>query len=438
MARVQPFQPARPAERAPDAKAGGRVAAIDVGASKFAVLTGGLSPQGALEIQGAGVACARKGALGAPLDFEAAVRALRVALDEAEADGGAPIESAAVSYSGPGVRSERATGVAQVRGAVEPKDCKLAIEAARDAVGTGPRAALHAIPLSYRVDDGEPVADPRGLSGSRLSVEVTVVTAPAAALEGLRDLAREAGVRLVRVAAGPYVSALSALTAADRAGSALAIDLGAGATGAAGFAGGGLAFCETLPIGGARLTEDLAAHLGASFAAAERAKLAYAGLAAIPAGKVEIPRLGPDGRLEPALVDPRDLQRFLQPGLQQVFERVAARLLAGRFDVSACRRIVLMGGGAQLAGAQSAAERVFARPVEIAAPESALEDFDASAPAFAAAAGLLRWRLDRPPEAAPAPPAAQTAFQNVYRRPGEDVPDEGPVGRALAWLRENL
>lgn len=432
---VKPTQGAMEGPRAPWA------AAIDIGISKCAVMIGSLSAEGDVLARGIGVQSARRGPRGAPSDFDAAVRSLRVALDQAERDSGLVVETAAAAYSGPGVRSARAHGATKLlRGVVDVRDAKAALDAARDAVCEEGRVALHVAPICYRIDEGPPLADPRGKTGKRLEAEVLVVTAPQGAISGMEDLAREAGLRLTRVVAGPYCAGLACTAPEQRREGALVIDLGASATGIAAYVGAGLVYCETLPIGGARLSEDLAAQFGTSFAAADRAKVAYGGQAGLAARgvRVEVPRLGTDGRLEPAMVDPAALHALLAPMLTQIFERVAARVAKAGFVSEDFQSIALTGGGALLAGASTAAQRCLAIPAEVAAVDG-LEGSEHSetAPTFSAAAGLLRWALDRPAEASLGTEFASKPARRPARGAVPAAP-EGKVARAWDWFCQNL
>lgn len=425
----------KPATRAPWA------AAIDIGLSKCAVMIGSLDSEGDLLPRGIGVQSARRGPRGEPCDFDAAARCLRVALDQAERASGLVVETALAAYCGPGIRSTRAHGITKLlRGVVDARDAKAALDAARDAACDPGRAALHVVPLCYRIDDGPPMADPRGKTGQRLAAEVLVVTAPQAAIAGIEDLARDAGLRLTRVIAGPYATGLACTAPAQRQEGALVIDLGASATGIAAYVGAGLVHCETLPVGGARLSEDLAGQFGTSFAAAERAKVAYGGQAGLAARgvRVEIPRLSADGRLEAALVDPAALHSLLNPMLSHVFELVAARIAKAGFVAQDFQSVAVTGGGAMLANACAAAQRCLGIPAEIAIVDG-LEagEHGANAPIFSTCAGLLRWALDRPIEASLGQAHPPKANKKALRPAAPPAPERA-VGRAWEWLRENL
>lgn len=417
-------------------------AAVDVGFSKAAVLVGELDPMGDLLIRGLGVQSPRRNAAGAPSDFDAAARALRVAVDQAERMSGLFIETAIASYSGPGVRSSRIFGATKLlRPVVDREDVRAALAAARDAALSPGRVALHVVPICYHLDDGPPVHDPRGKRGKTLSADVLVVSAPLAAIQGLEELAREAGLRLSHVVAAPYAAGLGGLSPEDREEGVLLLDIGAGSTGLVAFRDGVLLHSETLPLGGVRVTEELAAQFGTTFAAAERAKVAFGNLAGSDARGVqfETPRLGAEGRLEAASLDADTLQRLISPALREILTRSAKRAAVAGLDADTTPRLVLSGGGALLAQATALAEQVFGRPAEVAHVEGLeLTPRAAAAPAFAVAGGLLRYALNRPPEAAVPVSSRAAPVAGLAPRGGDASAVREAVGRAWGWLRENL
>jgi cell division protein FtsA len=176
------------------------------------------------------------------------------------------------------------------------------------------------------------------------------------------------------------------------------IDFGAGVTSAAAFHDGGLVHVETLPMGGSRATSDLAQGLGTTYAAAERMKIQHGAASLAAAGAldmVEAPRLGQDGRLEAHQCSRADIAQVLRPRVEEILELMDGRLSkASATGRPLPRRIVLTGGSSQMPCLQELAEDVFRAPVRLARPANVKglgETY--SSPAFAAAAGLLRWDL---------------------------------------------
>ncbi|MBU6406197.1 MAG: cell division protein FtsA [Alphaproteobacteria bacterium] len=407
------------------------VTAVDVGVSKtvcaLAVMSGARA-----DLIGAGVIASPNAASGKAADFIQAVRALRLAADEAERSAGVAVTEAVASYSGPDLGTIIVEGRVQAKaGVVSAKDEAKAVQAAVAAARDPAYRILHTAVLGFRVDGGARVAEPRGLEGRRLAAEVAVVRAPTAHLAALVQCAGEAGLVIRRIVAGPLAAGLAALDPDDRDG-ALVIDLGAGGVGLALFGAQGLVYASTLKGGGVRVTRSVAAALDTSFAAAEKAKILYASDCGLADRRdtVETPRLGPDGRLEPARVLRRAIQDAAGDRLDAIFADVARTLRRAGFALPA--HAVLVGGGAHLAGAAEIASARLGAPVVVGGVCTipGLEQAMSSAP-FATAAGLLRWIVETPPSAAPA-----LSFSASSRRSAQG--GQAALLRAWRWLQESF
>lgn len=383
------------------------VAALDVGVSKTVCLAArrdpvlDMHPERPLRVLGVGQQTAPAIASGKPADFDACARAIQVAIEEAAIMAGAPIKRVVASYSGPGIGAQIVRGAARVKGLViTGRDVENAINAAMQAAPTPQLSFLHVEPLRYTIDDGEPIADPHGHPGKMLAVDACVVTAPTDALNALKSCIRQAGADVEEIVAGPKVAGLAALTPEEREAGALVVDLGAGAIGIAAFAAEGLVHAETISAGGVRLTRDLALKLQTTFAAAERVKLHFGAVANAcdPREAVAAPRLGEDGRLEAATALRGAIADTLTPRLYEMLLTVRERLTrAGFAGANGPQRAVLVGGGAMIPGIRDLAVEALGMPVRIGRPfELCGFDHGEVGPAYAAAAGMLRYRLDTP------------------------------------------
>jgi cell division protein FtsA len=383
------------------------IAALDVGVSKTVCLAArrdpvlDMHPDRPLRVLGVGHQTAPAIASGKPADFDACARAIEVALAEAAAMAGASISRVVASYSGPGISSQIVRGAVRVKGQViTGRDVENALTAAVHAAPTPQRAVLHVEPLAYSIDDGENIADPHGHAGRMLAVEACVVTAPLDAVSALRSCVRAAGADVEEIIAAPKAAALAALTAEERQEGAVLIDLGAGTTGIAAFVDDTLVHCETIAVGGVRLTRDLAAKLQTTFAAAERVKLHFGAVANAcdPREAVAAPRLGSDGRLEASTALRGAIADTMTPRLYETLLMVRERLArAGLSGADGPQRAVLVGGGAAIPGVRDLAIEALGMPVRLGRPFD-LCGFDHSdvGPAYATSAGLLRHRMDGP------------------------------------------
>jgi cell division protein FtsA len=417
-------------------------AALDVGVSKTVCLAArrdpvlDLHPERPLRVLGVGHQTAPAIASGKPADFDACARSIQVAVEEAAAMAGAPITRVVASYSGPGVGAQIVRGAARVKGPlITARDIDNVIHAAMQAAPTPQLSFLHVEPLRYEIDDGEAIADPLGLAGKMLAVEACIVTAPTEALNALKSCIRQAGVEVEEIIAGPKAAALSVLSPEERAEGALLVDLGAGAIGLAAFAGEGLVHCETVAVGGVRLTRDLARRLNTTFAAAERVKLHFGavGESCDPREAVQAPKLGPDGRLEASTTLRGVIAETLTPRLYEMLLTARDRLnRAGFGGANGPQRAVLVGGGAQIPGVRDLAVEALGMPVRLGRPfELCGFDHGEAGPAYAAAAGMLRYRLD-----APTLEAVGDGFQPNLAQAAAVM--RNAVHGAWAWLRENF
>ena len=414
--------------------------AIDLGAGKIACLIARAAPDPDIErpIDMIGVGCVplRRKASDGP-DTETHARLARVAIDQAVRMAGDVAPAFAAAYAGPDLASTPATGTIRLRrGEVGPRDVARAIAAARTEADLAGRRLLHMAPIRYRIDGGAAVIDPRGLTGGELSADVCLAHAPAENVAALEAALEAAFARPAFLVAAPFAAGVGVLSAEEREAGAIVVDIGEAGAGIAIFRHGGLVHAETLPGGGARLTLDLAARLGTTFAVAERAKLVHGGLAGDHdiAEAVEVPVIGADGRLEPGMALRGAFAEALLPRLEEILARVASRLdLAGYGADTNALGVAITGGVSQTPGLRALAARMLKRPVRIGQPLelSGLESGPVGG-AFAVAAGLVRCGLERAAEAAP-----ERARQPVT------APIDAPamarkVGSAVAWIKENF
>jgi cell division protein FtsA len=249
---------------------------------------------------------------------------------------------------------------------------------------------------------------------------------------GVQTCALPIYLNVTAILAAPYAAGLACLVEDEAEQGAMVIDFGAGVISAAAFFDGGLLHVETLPMGGSRASSDLAQGLGTTFAAAERMKVQYGavGLAEVDAlDMVEAPRLGQDGRLEANQCTRADIAQILRPRVEEIMELMDGRLSkASATGRPLPRRIVLTGGSSQLACLKELAEDVFRAPVRLAKPANVKglgETY--SSPAFAAAAGLLRWDLMGGPD------ASRTGVDRAIAEAGGSLTQQ-----VIGWVRKNF
>jgi cell division protein FtsA len=414
---------------------GQMLAALDIGSSKVTCMIArrGDSGDGEPRIAGCGAQSTKGVRSGAVIDLEALERSIRLAVEQAERTAEVRISEVVLGVAGPDLRSDVVRAKTALGGReITVQHMRDVRTAALESFNSTGREILHSAPLGFAVDGTAGIRDPRGMFADALTASFLVVSAPTAGLRNIVQCVSRAHLTPTAILAAPFASGLAVLVEDEAEQGAMVIDFGAGMTSAAAFMDGGLIHVETLPMGGARATSDLAQGLGTTFAAAERMKALHGavGLSEVAALEmVDAPKLGPDGRLEAHQCSRAEITQVLRPRIEEIFELMDMRLsqasAAGR---PLPRRIVLTGGSSQLPSLQELAEDVFRAPVRLARPANVKglgETY--SSPSFAAAAGLLRW------QSMGAPDPARSGIDRSETDHGA-----GLFKRVTGWLQENF
>ena len=411
------------------------MAALDIGSSKVTCMISrrGDATDGEPRVAGAGAQGTKGVRSGAVVDLDNLERSIRLAVEQAERAADVRITDVVLGVSGPDLRSDVVRARLPMGGReITPQHIRDARIAALESFQSQGREILHSAPLGFTVDSTGGIKDPRGMFAESLTASFLVVSAPTAGLRNIVQCVSRAHLQPTAILAAPFASGLACLVEDEAEQGAMVIDFGAGVTSAAAFCDGGLIHVETLPMGGSRATSDLAQGLGTTFAAAERMKTLYGAVGLSEVGAldmVEAPRLGPDGRLEAHQCAKADIAQVLRPRIEEILELMDGRLSkASASGRPLPRRIVLTGGSSQLPCLQELAEDVFRAPVRLAKPANVKglgETY--SSPAFAAAAGLLRWELMGGPD--PSRGGGDRAAMDH---------GSGLMKRVFGWVQENF
>ncbi|HUJ02441.1 MAG TPA: cell division protein FtsA [Rhizomicrobium sp.] len=371
----------------------GLVAALDVGSSKIACIIGRADSTG-LKVLGSAVHESRGIKSGAVTSLELAEESIREAVDRAEQLADHRIQDVILSVQCGQPRSLTARAERVLGGALVT-DAHL-----RDIIAEGKRncraegcETIQASPASYVIDQSRGVRDPRGMFCERLGVTVHAVAVPAGPLHNLRLAVERCHLTIARQLCAPYASALSTLAPDETSLGATLIDFGAGVTAVAVFMEGALIHVDSIPLGGAHITSDIAKMFSTPLGAAERIKSLYGStLGDTESGTdmIEVPQIGEEGEESNQRIKRSLLTRVIQSRMEEILTHVRDRLRATGFDVAAGRRAVLTGGGCQLAGARELTERVLNKKARIARPTAFPGLAAANAgPAYSTALGLL-------------------------------------------------
>lgn len=368
------------------------VAALAVGTSKVVALVAEKDERGEIRLIGVGshsTAGIRKGEV---TSVEGVTSSVEKAVAAAERVCNRPVRSVFLGVGGASLMSHHGRAVIPVSrpaAGISSRDMERALSAARMVAIPPEREVIDVIPQDFSVDDGERVANPEDLHGSRLEARVLVVTARLAAVQNLMKSVNQAGLTVEDYIPEPLAVSLSVLRAEEQKSGVLLVELGAGTTTCLCYRDEVLRSVSVLAVGGDHVTNDLSIGLKILQGQAEELKR-QAGCA--PDASGETLSL-PSGLGRPPLSVARArVSRIIELRLEEIFALLRRGGEGSEITRGLGSGAVLTGGGALLPGVVALAERVLEVPVRVGRPRgvTGLSEIIDS-PLFAAPVGLVAY-----------------------------------------------
>ncbi|MCA8902811.1 MAG: cell division protein FtsA, partial [Hyphomonas sp.] len=358
----------------------------------------------------------------------------RLAVEDAEREAGEQISDVVLGITGQKLACTLTSARIEIGGReVTQRDVKKLQAQALAKVPPKGQDLLAAWPVAYRTETEDGIREPQGLYAEELGILLSYVTAPKAVVKNLVECVGRAHISVSALVPSAIASGAGALIDDEMENGAICIDMGAGVTAVSVYLNGSPAWLGLVPVGGTFVTSDIAQGIGTTFAAAERLKSVY-GTANLEghglAERIEVPRLGDDGRLTATRMERGELAAIIAPRIEETFEYVQKTLDRSGVRSVLPRRVVLTGGASLLPGVREVAMRKLGAPVRLGRPTIA--EFlgeTLATPAFSTASGLLLYS-----ELGFADAARAVAALN------KDGPESkgGVVNKVFHWLEENF
>jgi cell division protein FtsA len=370
------------------------VVGLDIGTTKICAIVGEIGDDGRIEIAGLGYAASAGIRKGVVISIEDAASAIGEALAAARRDTNYEIRSVVVGVTGDHIaslNSKYAIAVTHSNRDITAADVEKVCEQARVIVLPPDREIIHSIPRSYTVDGQGGVRYPIGMSGTRLEVEMHIVTSAVTLLQNVAKSVNRAGLSVEAPVLEPIASAEAVVTPAEKDLGVALVDIGGGTTDIAIFANGDIAYSSAIPIGGSHITRDISIGLRLSLAEAERVKLAYGSADVQPAGADDLDLFecaALDGSVHN--VSKRQLIEIIGPRIEEIFTLVNQEIVKSGYHRILTAGVVLTGGGALMPGVTAFCTRSTGFPARIGSPRDIIDLPDRlRSPAFATGLGLV-------------------------------------------------
>ncbi len=371
------------------------IVGLELGTSKVCAVVGEVGEKDTLNIIGVGQSRSRGVRKGEVIDFGFTGEDIRGAIVEAEQMADAEIRSVYLGVTGGHVRGFNNRGVHPVVSAdreITQQDVEDVIKTAKAINLPADHTVLHAIRQHFSVDGQEGIANPVGMLGARVEVDMHVIHGHFNRLQNPVRVVKELQLDVEAVVFNGLASALALLTAEQKELGALVIDIGGGTTEYVVYSGGIIKHTGALAVGGDHISNDLAYGLKVPLGRAEQMKLEYGGAFVEDSVKGRSVTLPNENGLPERHINLEHLRRIMALRVEEIFQLIEQELASrGLLDYLRCG-VFLCGGGANIPGIHKLSEHILQLPTQlgrtnsISGLKSALDQ-----PEFATAIGLVKF-----------------------------------------------
>jgi len=248
------------------------VSVLDIGTSKICCLIAKLRPREKgeailgrthkIEVLGIGHQQSRGIKSGVIVNLDEAEHAIRHTVDAAERMAGVTVDSLITNVSSGRLVSEAFAADISLDGhAVDERDISQVLLAGAQHALAPERSVVHSIPIGYSLDGEHGIVNPLGMIGSKLGIDMHVLTAENAPLRNLELCVNRSHLSLEAMVATPYAAGLSSLVEDEMRMGCACIDIGGGTTTLSVFMDGRFVYSDAIAVGGNHVTMDLARGL---------------------------------------------------------------------------------------------------------------------------------------------------------------------------------
>lgn len=345
------------------------IVALDIGTTKVCTLIAHKSAK-SLDILGVGSHPSHGLKKGSVVNIEKTVESIRSSIEEAKLMAGIhELESATVGIAGNHIYCFNSSGVVPVKNKeINQSDVDRVIEAAKAVLIPSDREILHVIPQEFKVDNTVGIKNPIGMCGSRLEVNVHIVTGKTPLIHNLVKCVEQAGLNANEIILQPIASSRSVLSSEEKELGVVLIDIGGGTTDIAVWKDGSLLHSQIIPLGGNHFTNDLAVALKIPHNEAERIKLAHGTvLKGSQQNETYLTVQGLSGT-RPREVSLSFIAEVLGARAEELFSVVKELVLEKNLQDEITGGFVLTGGGALIRNLPELAEYYLEKPVKMGYP----------------------------------------------------------------------
>lgn len=261
-------------------------------------------------------------------------------------------------------------------------------------MGTNPgEEIISVIPQDYFIDNERNIQNPIGRQGFQLGANFHIITGHVQKVQQIRDCIQLAGLEIEHIILEPIASAESVLTADEKEGGVVLVDIGGGTTDVAIFQDNLIRHTAVIPFGGNIITEDIKKGCGILKRHAEKLKVGFGKVLVDPITTndvVVIPGLSGHQHKTISIVN---LSQIIEARMREIIELVDHEIKSSGYRGKLLAGIVVTGGGSkldhitQLFEYMTGLDTRIGRPTEHLSSTNNIEELES--PIYATGIGLM-------------------------------------------------
>ncbi len=372
------------------------IVGLDIGTTKICAIAAESDPGEVLNIVGVGTSKSEGLRKGVVVNIEKTVQSIKKAVEECELMCGQPISSVYAGIAGHHIKGTNSHGMVTVyrNRVVSEEDIRRVIDAAQVLIPND-REVLHILPQEFLVDDQDGVQNPLGMSGTRLEVNVHIVTGSVTSAQNIIKCCNQAGLDVEDIVLEPLASSQAVLSSDEQEVGVVLVDIGGGTTDITTYSEGSIVHTAVLSLGGDHLTKDVAIGLSTPLAEAEEIKHNHGVAMVSMVEKDKMIQVSGVGGQRNRNIRKQVLAEIIEDRFREIFEFIATEIEKSQYRNVIASGLVVTGGTCIMPGSDELASEVLNIPVRVGFPEniSGIQELIYS-PKYATSVGLVRYGIN--------------------------------------------
>lgn len=274
---------------------------------------------------------------------------------------------------------------------ITKNDVARCIDSAKFIAMSLDREAVHLIPVKFFIDDKLEIDEPIGLFGSKLDVNLNIITSLVTVLQNLTKAVNLAGYEVDDLIVSGAGTMLAIFEEKDLEEAAILIDIGKEVTEITFFVQGKLRDSVSLPFGGDDLTQVLQDSLKIMFDEADGLKIKYGAIAS-EAFKMDDTQILMPSLKEENVISRKEIGGLLSAKVRTIMGEIYSTIQPFLKDKKKLPLISLCGGVSRMDGFVEITEGILGVPVFMGSIKGDIPLKDIS---FATALGLVRHGVNK-------------------------------------------